>query len=878
MDEAKKYIYDFSEGDASMKILLGGKGANLAQMWKIGLPVPPGFIITTEACHRYWEENDFISNIWGDVSLAIERVEALTKKKFGGSDNPLLVSVRSGAPVSMPGMMDTILNLGLNDDTVKALAAAAGDERFAYDSYRRFIQMFSNVVLDVDLAKFEAKLDEVKEAVGVTEDYKIPAEALKSLVVDYKKIVAEAGHTFPTDPWEQLRLAIDAVFRSWNTPRAITYRKINKIPESYGTAVNVVTMVFGNLGDDCGTGVCFTRSPSTGEDKLFGEYLINAQGEDVVAGIRTPVPIAKLGEAMPEVYAEFSSIADLLEKHYADAQDIEFTVERGKLYILQTRNGKRTAAAAVKIAVDMHREGLIDEVTAVSRVTPDQVEQLLHPQIDPKAKFDILVKGLPASPGAAVGTVVFCADEAAERGGKGEAVILVRPETTPDDIHGLFAAQGVLTSHGGMTSHAAVVARGLGKPCVSGAETVKIDLEAETFSVGSIVVKKGDYLTLDGSNGTVIVSKVPLVAPKFGDDFKELLDMADKHARLQVWANGDTPEDALRARSFGAKGIGLCRTEHMFMAQDRLPVMQEMVVSDTKEERVAQLDKLQKMQEEDFRGIFEAMDGFPVTIRLLDPPLHEFLPKLPDLEKDLAEVAPDSPEAKKIKATMARANELHEMNPMLGFRGCRLGMVYPEIYEMQVRAIFNAACALTKRGVKVIPDIMMPLVASREEMKRLRSMVDTIGPEIMKAEGCDFKYLVGTMIELPRAAMVADELAEYAQFFSFGTHDLTQTTFGFSRDDAEGKFLAQYVDGGILKDNPFAVLDRDGVGGLMKKAVEGGRSVTPDIQLGICGEHGGEPSSVAFCHQIGLTYVSCSPFRVPVSRLAAAHAALGLLK
>lgn len=878
MVEAKKYIYDFSEGSADMRTLLGGKGANLAQMWKIGLPVPPGFIITTEACHKYWEEKDFISSIWSDVEAAVARVEELAGKKFGSSQNPLLVSVRSGAPVSMPGMMDTILNLGLNDDTVAALAKSAGDERFAYDSYRRFIQMFSDVVLEVDLDKFEERLAQARENAGVKEDYKIPAEELKKLVVDYKKIVEEAGHTFPSDPWVQLRLAIDAVFRSWNTPRAITYRKINNIPAEYGTAVNIVTMVFGNLGDDCGTGVCFTRSPSNGENKLFGEYLINAQGEDVVAGIRTPVPIASLEAAMPEVYKEFHRIAKLLETHYRDAQDIEFTVERGKLYILQTRNGKRTASAAVRIAMDMLHEGLIDAETAVSRVAPEQVEQLLHPQIDLKAKRNVIVKGLPASPGAAVGRVVFDADEAAERGGKGEAVILVRPETTPDDIHGLFAAQGVLTSHGGMTSHAAVVARGLGKPCVSGAESVKIDLAGGTFTVGGVTVKKDDFLTLDGTNGDVILGKMELIEPQFDENFRELLEDADKISNLQVWANADTPEDARRARSFGAKGIGLCRTEHMFMAAERLPVMQEMVVSTTTEERVAQLKKLEVMQEEDFLGIFEAMEGLPVTVRLLDPPLHEFLPKIPELTKALEGLAPESAEAKKINATIARARELHEQNPMLGFRGCRLGMIFPEIYEMQARAIFNAACKLTKKGVRVIPDIMIPLVGTQEEMKRMRKLVDEIGAAVIKENGVALEYMVGTMIELPRAAMVADQLAEYAQFFSFGTNDLTQTTFGYSRDDAEGKFLGQYVEMGVFEENPFARLDRDGVGALMEIAVGKGRSVRPEIQLGICGEHGGNPSSIAFCNKLGLNYVSCSPFRVPVARLSAALAALGVLK
>jgi len=878
MVEAKKYIYDFSEGDAGMRNLLGGKGANLAQMWKIGLPVPPGFIITTEACHRYWEEKDFISNIWDDIKAAVSRVEALAGKKFGGTSNPLLVSVRSGAPVSMPGMMDTILNLGLNDETVKALAKAAGDERFAYDSYRRFIQMFSNVVLGVDGAKFEAKLEDAKKRAGVAEDNKLSADSLKELVEEYKNIVRAEGFEFPTDPWKQLRLAIDAVFRSWNTPRAVTYRKINNIPESYGTAVNVVAMVFGNLGDDCGTGVCFTRNPSTGENTLFGEYLVNAQGEDVVAGIRTPIHISELEKAMPDVYREFCRIAKLLEEHYKDAQDIEFTVERGKLYILQTRNAKRTAAAAIKIAVDMCREGLIDEPTAVSRVTPQQLEQMLHPQIDTKVKYKKIAKGLPASPGAAVGVVVFDADEAAQRGANGEKIILVRPETTPDDIHGLFAAQGVLTTHGGMTSHAAVVARGLGKPCVSGAEEIKIDLTNETFQAGDVVVKKGDYISLDGSTGDVILGQASLVEPKFDEDFKALLAMSDKIAELQVWANGDTPDDARRARGFGAKGIGLCRTEHMFMAADRLPVMQEMVIADSREERIEQLNKLEKMQEEDFLGIFEAMEGLPVTVRLLDPPLHEFLPKIPELEKALQRTSPDSETAAKIKKAISRAAELREANPMLGFRGCRLGVIYPEIYEMQARAIFNAACKLSARGVNVIPDIMIPLVSTQEEMKRLREMVDKIGRQTMEETGCNVKYLVGTMIELPRAALIADQLAEYAQFFSFGTNDLTQTTFGFSRDDAEGKFLAQYVDAGVLAQNPFSVLDREGVGELMKIGVKGGRSVNPQIQLGICGEHGGEPSSVAFCHKIGLNYVSCSPFRVPVARLSAAHAALGLLE
>ena len=876
--ESKKYIYDFHEGDASMRTLLGGKGANLAQMSKIGLPVPPGFIITTEACKVYWTRGEALfDDIWDDVRAAVARLEKASGKRFGSMENPLLVSVRSGAPVSMPGMMDTILNLGLNDGTAEVLAKVSGDARFAYDSYRRFIQMFSDVVLGIGVDRFEEKLAAKRAKIGVTFDHQIPAASLKELVEEYKEIVRDAGKEFPLEPERQLRLAIDAVFRSWNTPRAGTYRKINGIPDDLGTAVNILSMVFGNLGDDCGTGVCFTRSPSTGENRLYGEYLVNAQGEDVVAGIRTPSPIAELEKVMPDVYAEFARIAALLEDHYKDMQDIEFTVERGRLYILQTRGGKRTAAAAVKIAMDMYRAGHIDGRTAVKRVAPEQVEQLLHPQIDPDAKFDVLAKGLPASPGAAVGQVVFDADEAVALGKSGP-VILVRPETTPDDIHGLYAAKGVLTSHGGMTSHAAVVARGMGKPCVSGAESVRIDLAAQKFSVGDVTVRKGDFISLDGSQGLVIPGKMPLKEPAFSEDFSALLALADAEARLEVWANADAPEDARRARGFGAKGIGLCRTEHMFMAADRLPAMQKMVIARSREERVAALAQLEPMQRADFIGIFEAMDGLPVTIRLLDPPLHEFLPKIPEFEKELASIDPDSPRAETIRAEMARAYELHEANPMLGFRGCRLGIVYPEIYEMQVRAIITAACEVAARGLKVFPEIMMPLIGVREEMRRLKEMAVRIAGEIMERERTTVPYEVGTMIELPRAAMIADEIAEYAEFFSFGTNDLTQTTFGYSRDDAENKFLGEYVEQGVLEHNPFDTLDRVGVGGLMKIGVEKGRAKRPDIKLGICGEHGGNPSSVAFCHQIGLDYVSCSPFRVPVARLAAAHAALGVLE
>lgn len=876
--ENKKFIYDFNEGEASMKSLLGGKGANLSQMSKIGLPVPPGFIITTEACREYWAHGaGLLDEIWSDVCAAVARVEASVSKKFGSQEKPLLVSVRSGAPVSMPGMMDTILNLGLNDQTVEALAVNSGDSRFAYDSYRRFIQMFSNVVLGVPHDLFEARLTALKQELKLQFDHQVPADGWKRLIGEYKKIILDAGKSFPDDCWDQLRLAIDAVFRSWNTPRANTYRKINGISAELGTAVNVQAMVFGNLGDDCGTGVCFSRNPSTGENLLYGEYLINAQGEDVVAGIRTPEPIAKLEEVMPSIYAEFSRIVKLLENHYADMQDIEFTVEKGKLYILQTRSGKRTAAAAVRVAMEMYKAGTIDEKTAVTRVTPLQVEQLLHPQIDPNEKYTVLAKGLPASPGAAVGVVVFDADEAAAMGEKGEAVILVRPETTPDDIHGLYAARGILTSHGGMTSHAAVVARGLGKPCVSGAESVKINLNDQTFSVGSVTVKRGDYLSLDGSLGIIALGRLPLVQPEFSDDFRTLLTLADEFATLEVWANADTPTDARRARDFGAQGIGLCRTEHMFMQQDRLPIMQEMVIAKTKEERIHALNKLEVMQREDFIGIFEAMEGHPVTIRLLDPPLHEFLPKTHELQKDLEALAPESTEAETIRALIARAEELHECNPMLGFRGCRLGLVYPEIYTMQIRAIIGAACDVTRRGIKVSPDIMMPLVGVREEMIRLRDMADAEAKKTMAAEKTEVCYHVGTMIELPRAALIADQIAEFAEFFSFGTNDLTQTTFGYSRDDAENKFLGVYVEEGILPVNPFGTLDREGVGALMYIGVEKGRNARASIKIGICGEHGGDPSSIAFCHSLGMNYVSCSPFRVPVARLSAAHSAMGLI-
>jgi pyruvate,orthophosphate dikinase len=812
----------------------------------------------------------------------MKALETEAGKTFGSGENPLLVSVRSGAPVSMPGMMDTVLNLGLNDESVESLAKAADDRRFAFDSFRRFIQMYGNVVHGVDGESFEEVLTHTKKSLGVTFDNEIPVKDLEGVVAEFKKIFKEkAGFDFPSDPWAQLRNAILAVFKSWGNPRAVTYRKLHHIPDTLGTAVNIVSMVYGNLGDDCGTGVCFTRNPSDGTKELYGEFLINAQGEDVVAGIRTPLPIAELKTAMPEIYDQLFKITTDLETSYKDMQDIEFTIERGKLYMLQTRNGKRSAGAAVKIAIDMFDEGLIDKKTAVSRVTPEQVEMLLHRQVDPKAEVTVLAKGLPASPGAGVGIVVFDPDDAVEQVKAGHKVVLARPETCPDDIHGLFAAEAIVTSRGGMTSHAAVVARGLGKPCVSGCEDLVIDLKKETITSGDTVIRKGEFVTVDGSVGRVLVGKAPLIEASFTKDFERVLEWADELARLQVWANGDTPEDANRARAFGAKGIGLCRTEHMFMAADRLPVMQRLIVADSYEERVAALDELKVMQKEDFYGILKEMRGLPVIIRLLDPPLHEFMPKEHDLQDELRELAAagkeHSPEADRIHKVLAKVETLKESNPMLGFRGCRLGIVYPEITAMQASAIFEAVLDLVKEGVDVHPEIMIPLVGVRTEMEFFRRQIDEIAKEYMEKTGVTFSYLVGTMIEIPHAAFVADQIAETAEFFSFGTNDLTQTTFGFSRDDAEGKFLGHYEDKGILPVNPFHVLDREGVGELMKIAVSKGRAQNPDLSIGICGEHGGNPSSIAFCHAIGLNYVSCSPFRVPVARISAAHSAIGKL-
>ena len=883
MNEVKKYVYSFEEGNAEMKDLLGGKGANLAQMVQYGLPVPPGFILTTEACLKYGEDPAFLDSIWDKVVSSMKDIEKKTGKTFGSGENPLLVSVRSGAPISMPGMMDTVLNLGLNDESVESLARVADDRRFAFDSFRRFIQMYGNVVHGVNGDAFEEVLEHFKSSLGVKFDNEIPAEKLVEVVARFKEIFKEkAGFDFPADPWQQLRNAVEAVFKSWGNPRAVTYRRLHKIPHTLGTAVNIVSMVYGNLGDDCGTGVCFTRNPSDGTKELYGEFLINAQGEDVVAGIRTPLPIVQMKTTMPEVYNELFEITTNLEKAYKDMQDIEFTIERNKLYILQTRNGKRSAGAAVKIAVDMVAEGLIDKKTAVGRVTPEQVEMLLHRQVDPTAENEVLAKGLPASPGAGVGVVCFDADDAVEMAKDGQKVILARPETCPDDIHGLFAAEAIVTSRGGMTSHAAVVARGLGKPCVSGCEDITIDLNKETITRGDKVIRKGDTITVDGSTGRVLVGGAPLMEASFSDDFQTVLSWSDEFARLQVWANGDTPEDAKRARAFGAKGIGLCRTEHMFMATDRLPVMQRLVVADTYEERLEALEELKVMQVEDFYGILKEMHGLPVIIRLLDPPLHEFMPKERDLEEELAELTADgnenTPAADKVRKIMAKVEALKESNPMLGFRGCRLGIVYPEISAMQSSAIFEAVLRLVDEGIEIHPEIMIPLVGVKTEMEFFRKQIDEIAKDYMEKSGKKFNYLVGTMIEVPHAALVADQIAEYAEFFSFGTNDLTQTTFGYSRDDAEGKFLGQYEEKGILPVNPFHELDREGVGVLMEIAVEKGRKVDPNLSIGICGEHGGNPSSIAFCHTAGLNYVSCSPFRVPVARISAAHAAMGRLK
>ena len=851
-----EFVYAFDEQAPGGRELLGGKGIGLAEMTALGVPVPAGFTVTTDACREVMRSGDVPDDLWRQVDTHVARLEETSGKRFGDPQDPLLVSVRSGAAVSMPGMMDTILNLGLDDVAVEGLAAATGNPRFAFDSYRRLIQMYGEVVDGIDAHLFEGELQELKERRGVQLDVDLGADDLRALIETFQGIYErEVGAPFPDDASEQLRRAVRAVFDSWESPRAKVYRRTYEIPDDLGTAVNVVQMVFGNKGESSGTGVCFTRDPSTGERRLFGEFLVDAQGEDVVAGIRTPEPIDGMLDRLPEAYSQLVATLERLEEHYREMQDVEFTVEDGELFLLQTRTGKRTARAALRIAVEMTDEGLISREEAVVRIDPGQLDQLLHPMIDPDAQLDVVATGLNASPGAASGAIVLDADLAEERGRAGEDVLLVRWETTPDDIHGLIQARGVLTAHGGMTSHAAVVARGMGKPCVAGCESLSIDLKARTITIGDHELAEGDRLTIDGGTGRVIVGAVPLVPPEIDERFGTILGWADELRRLRVRANADTPEDAAKAREFGAEGIGLCRTEHMFMAADRLPVVQEMILASDEQARRAALDRLLPVQQADFEGIFEAMAGLPVTIRLLDPPLHEFLPSADEATSE---------------TMRRRIEQLREANPMLGTRGCRLGLQYPEIYEMQVRAIVRAAAAVQERtGEAPFVEIMHPLVGFGEELRRLRDLTEHVAAQERAVE-----HLVGTMIELPRACMRADEIAELADFFSFGTNDLTQTALGFSRDDAEGKFLTYYLEHGILERNPFEVLDVEGVGELMRIAVERGRGVKPGLKLGICGEHGGEPRSVAFCHGLGLDYVSCSPYRVPLARLAAAQAAL----
>jgi pyruvate,orthophosphate dikinase len=883
----KKWVYLFEEGDKDQKDLLGGKGANLAEMTNLGLPVPPGFIITTEACNTYSATGKFPTGLMKQGEAALRGVEEKTGKKFGDPANPLLVSVRSGAKFSMPGMMDTVLNLGLNDRTLEGLIRLTGNARFAYDAYRRFIMMFSDIVLDLDRHHFEQMLDDLKARLRVKLDTEVDADALVGLVRQYKVFFRKTmGYQFPTDPIQQLEMAIRAVFNSWNNKRAIDYRNFNKIPHDLGTAVSVQTMVFGNMGDDSGTGVAFTRDVATGEKIIYGEYLMNAQGEDVVAGVRTPIKIAELEKQNARIYKQFLTIAKRIERHYRDAMDIEFTIERDRLYILQCRVGKRTAAAAVKIAVDMAKERLITRREALLRVDATQVNQLLLPRFDRAAKEQaekegrLLTKGLNASPGSATGIAVFEADKAEQFGSAGQRVILVRPETTPDDVHGMLAAKGILTARGGATSHAAVVARGLGLPCVAGCEALRVDPEHGVCNILDLSpIREGDEISIDGTTGEVFRGVIPTIEPTFEDEkeLQTLLQWADRERRLGVWANADYPRDALRARSFGAEGIGLCRTEHMFMEQERLPIVQQMILAETSEERRKQLDQLLPFQRSDFEGIFKAMDGLPVVIRLIDPPLHEFLPNRLELVEEIATLRAKSPGSRKLKALekMLQAVEgMAEMNPMLGLRGCRLSIVMPEIVEMQTRAILEAACRCTKKGVDVHVKIMIPLVGHVNELKVVRDRLEPVAKKVMEEQGLAVDYKFGTMIEIPRAALTAGEIATVAEFFSFGTNDLTQTTFGFSRDDAEGKFLLKYVEDKILPVNPFQTLDRDGVGALVKMAVEQGRAANPKLELGICGEHGGDPDSIFFCHQVGLDYVSCSPFRVPVARLAAAQAGL----
>lgn len=917
----KKWVYLFHELDAAEKYvggnwdavrgLLGGKGANLADMTRLGVPVPPGFTVTTEACNAYLAAGGkFPEGMWEQMLEALKEVERLTGKKFGGSDNPLLVSCRSGAKFSMPGMMDTVLNIGLNDETAQAMIRLTNNERFVYDSYRRLIQMFGAVVLGMPDEAFEDVLEEYKREKGAKLDTDLTAEHLKELTDIFKGVVRkELGFDFPMDPYEQMKLATEAVFKSWNGKRAVDYRRATNIPDDLGTAVNIVTMVFGNMGNDSGTGVAFTRNPATGEKKLYGDYLLNAQGEDVVAGIRNTEKIENLERDMPECYREFLQICDKLERHYRDMQDMEFTIERGKLWMLQTRNGKRTAKAAVKIAVDMANEGIISREEAVKRVSPENVDTLLHPQFDPetikKAKADgrFFASGVNASPGAAVGQVYFDADTTEKMNKEyHQDVIMVRPFTKPDDVHGMLAAKGILTSEGGATSHAAVVARQFGVPCVVGAASVRIDLDKRQMEVDGKVVKEGEWISLDGGTGEVFLGKLPMTSPSLEEqtDLLTLLEWADEICArpgirksvngspttgLQVWANADYPKDAQRARAYGAKGIGLCRTEHMFFEQERLPIVQRMILAKTSEERKAALDELLPFQRADFEGLFTAMDGYPVIIRLIDPPLHEFLPAAKDLEEQIITKRIEAlagyvlgkgepKEVVELERMLQAVEAMHESNPMMGLRGVRLSIVMPEIVEMQVRAIFEAAANVTLKGVHAKPEVMIPLTGHVNELKVIQPRLEEIAREVMKEKGVSFPYKFGTMIEIPRAAVTAKEIAEIAEFFSFGTNDLTQMTFGYSRDDAERSFLVTYVENGILPKNPFQTLDRDGVGRLMQIAVEDGRKARPDLEVGICGEHGGDPASIEFCHLVGNNYVSCSPFRVPVARLAAAHAAL----
>lgn len=868
-----KYVYSFEEGNKDMKNLLGGKGANLAEMSQIGVPVPPGFTVTTEMCTKYYRDGKTISKeVESEIFEHVAKLESKMGKKFGDNKNPLLVSVRSGAKFSMPGMMDTVLNLGLNDEAVEALSAITGNPRMAYDSYRRFIMMFSDVVLEVNKANFEKIFDACKEKAGAEEDTQLTAEDLKSLIPLYKQVVQDKKHmAFPQEPKEQLMMAVEAVFGSWNNERAIIYRNLNEIPHDIGTAVNVQSMVFGNAGNTSGTGVAFSRNPATGENKVFGEYLMNAQGEDVVAGVRTPFPISHLEEENKAIYDEFMNISHKLEQHYKDMQDMEFTIENGKLYFLQTRNGKRTAEAAVTIAVDMVKEGLITKEQAIMRVEPNQIDQLLHPTFVKEAlgKAEKLTKGLPASPGAATGMAYFTSEEASKANKEGKKVILVRAETSPEDIEGMVSAQGILTARGGMTSHAAVVARGMGKCCVAGCGEIKVDEEAKQFTVGSVTVREGDYISLDGNAGVVYLGQIETQNPELSGNFGQIMTWADEFRTLKIRTNADTPRDAKQAVEFGAEGIGLCRTEHMFFEGERIFNFRQMIVAKTKEDREKALEKLFPYQKDDFVGIYKEMRDRPVTIRLLDPPLHEFLPHKDEEIQEVADALGLSFEA--LKETV---EDLKEFNPMLGHRGCRLGVTYPEIYAMQVRAIITAAAEVNKTcDFKVSPEIMIPLVGHKNEMENMRKLVVDTAEEIIQKNNIDIAYMVGTMIEIPRAAVTADEIAAHAEFFSFGTNDLTQMTFGFSRDDA-GRFISEYRDLGLFEKDPFQAIDQDGVGKLMETAVKLGKQARADLKLGICGEHGGEPSSIEFCHRIGLHYVSCSPFRVPIARLAAARAAI----